>query len=204
MSRLRFHRPHRRLKIPHLAADFEITTTLQGIRLCSTIYKCWRMVISLHLNPPPSTHMEILAFCTAVAALLAICKVIENYLRSISIQEAHTKCVLVTGCDSGFGHRLAQELDKRGTRVFAGCLTEDGKKRLTEKCSKEAVIFHLDVTKEDSIQNAVNLVQSELRKDEGKYFVNLILKSLYESERNRLLTFITVHLKCVFFFFFFF
>lgn len=118
--------------------------------------------------------MEILAFCTAVAVLLAICKFIENYLRSISIQNTHNKCVLVTGCDTGFGHRLAQELDKRGTRVFAGCFTEEGKKRLTGKCSADAVIFRLDVTKEDSIQNAVNLVQSELRQDEGKCFRILI------------------------------
>ncbi|XP_061193003.1 dehydrogenase/reductase SDR family member 9-like [Saccostrea echinata] len=110
--------------------------------------------------------MEIIVLLVAATALFALCKFIENYLRSILIKNEQNKCVLVTGCDTGFGHRLAQELDKRGIRVFAGCYTEDGRKRLMEKCSSNAVIFPLDVTKEDSIQNAVNLVKSELQQDE--------------------------------------
>lgn len=32
------------------------------------------------------------------------------------------KAVLITGCDSGFGHALAKHLHKLGFTVFAGCL----------------------------------------------------------------------------------
>lgn len=32
------------------------------------------------------------------------------------------KAVLVTGCDTGFGHALAKHLHKLGFTVFAGCL----------------------------------------------------------------------------------
>lgn len=32
------------------------------------------------------------------------------------------KAVLITGCDSGFGHALAKHLHTLGFTVFAGCL----------------------------------------------------------------------------------
>lgn len=32
------------------------------------------------------------------------------------------KAVLITGCDTGFGHALAKHLHKLGFTVFAGCL----------------------------------------------------------------------------------
>jgi hypothetical protein len=45
------------------------------------------------------------------------------------------KAVLVTGCDSGFGHLTALELNKQGYHVFAGCLLleGDGAKDLKKK-----------------------------------------------------------------------
>lgn len=110
--------------------------------------------------------MEVFTFFAAVAVLFAVCKFIENYLRSFYIENSPHRWVLITGCDTGFGHRLAQDLDKRGARVFAGCLTEEGEKRLGEKCSDNVVIFRLDVTRKDSIQNAVNLVRSRLAEKE--------------------------------------
>lgn len=115
--------------------------------------------------------MEVFTFFAAVAVLFAVCKFIENYLRSFYIENSPLRWVLITGCDTGFGHRLAQDLDKRGARVFAGCLTEEGEKRLGEKCSDNVVIFRLDVTRKDSIQNAVNLVRSRLAEKEGKKII---------------------------------
>ena len=114
--------------------------------------------------------MEVFTFLASVAVLFAICKLIENYLRSLYIDSSRSRWVLVTGCDTGFGHRLTLDLDKRGARVFAGCLTAEGEKRLKEKCSENIVTFRLDVTREDSIQNAVNLVSSTLAEKEGNFF----------------------------------
>lgn len=43
------------------------------------------------------------------------------------------RSILVTGCDTGFGHDLAIELAAKGWRVYAGCLTEQGMASLKEK-----------------------------------------------------------------------
>lgn len=125
--------------------------------------------------------MEVFTFFASVAVLFAICKLIENYLRSLYIDSSRSRWVLVTGCDTGFGHRLTLDLDKRGARVFAGCLTAEGEKRLKEKCSENIVTFRLDVTREDSIQNAVNLVSSTLAEKEGKFFPFINTPSVFLS-----------------------
>ena len=35
-------------------------------------------------------------------------------------------CVLITGCDTGFGYLTALEFNKHNVFTFAGCLTEQG------------------------------------------------------------------------------
>ncbi|MEE6471630.1 hypothetical protein FKM82_009321 [Ascaphus truei] len=42
------------------------------------------------------------------------------------LQNLSDKYVLITGCDTGFGNLLAKQLDRRGLRVLAACLTEKG------------------------------------------------------------------------------
>jgi hypothetical protein len=37
-------------------------------------------------------------------------------------EEAKGRAVLITGCDTGFGHDLALELYAKGWKVYAGCL----------------------------------------------------------------------------------
>lgn len=113
------------------------------------------------------SNMDLLTVGIGFIAILVILKLTELYLRTIYLQDLQNKCVLVTGCDSGFSHLLAQELDKRGVRVFAGCLTEDGQTTLTKKCSSNAVILRLDVTKADSIRNAVHGVKSKMTCNQG-------------------------------------
>lgn len=62
------------------------------------------------------SNMDLLTVGTGFIAILEILKLTELYLRTIYLQELQEKkCVLVTGCDSGFSHLLAQELDKRGS-----------------------------------------------------------------------------------------
>ncbi|XP_004692486.1 PREDICTED: retinol dehydrogenase 7-like [Condylura cristata] len=65
------------------------------------------------------------------------------------------KYVLITGCDSGFGHLLARQLDRRGLRVLAACLTERGAHELKEQVSQRLETVILDLTNSESIAAAV-------------------------------------------------
>ncbi|KAG2459288.1 RDH7 dehydrogenase, partial [Polypterus senegalus] len=72
------------------------------------------------------------------------------------------KYVFITGCDSGFGNLLAKRLDQLGFRVFAACFTEKGEDELKKTTSEKLVTVHLDVTKSESIQRAIELIKSQV------------------------------------------
>uniref|UniRef100_A0A672QE79 Estradiol 17-beta-dehydrogenase 2-like n=1 Tax=Sinocyclocheilus grahami TaxID=75366 RepID=A0A672QE79_SINGR len=59
-----------------------------------------------------------------------------------------TNLVLVSGCDSGFGHDLARFLDSAGMRVFAGLLDElsPGALKLKKDASPNLTVLQLDIT----------------------------------------------------------
>ncbi|PVD33244.1 hypothetical protein C0Q70_04495 [Pomacea canaliculata] len=71
------------------------------------------------------------------------------------------KAVLVTGCDSGFGHALVLKLDSIGMKVFAGFLDKDGPGavKLRNKCSDRLVCLQLDVTSEKEIEAVTEYLQ---------------------------------------------
>ncbi|CAF3905351.1 unnamed protein product [Rotaria sordida] len=73
------------------------------------------------------------------------------------------KYVLISGCDSGFGHALAIELDKQGFNVLAGVLVPDNVTSLKEKLSSRATVFCLDITKEEDIDAAFALVNEKTK-----------------------------------------
>jgi NAD(P)-dependent dehydrogenase (short-subunit alcohol dehydrogenase family) len=83
---------------------------------------------------------------------------------STLLPELSTKAVLITGCDSGFGHELAKRLDTLGVTVFAGCLFpgDSGGKDLKSACSNRLHVLHLDVTREEHVRNAVRYVKNSL------------------------------------------
>lgn len=72
------------------------------------------------------------------------------------------KFVLITGCDSGFGSLLARQLDARGLRVLAGCLTEPGAARLRAATSQRLQTVLLDVTSSASIAAATAWVRERV------------------------------------------
>ncbi|NXJ16972.1 RDH16 dehydrogenase, partial [Odontophorus gujanensis] len=72
------------------------------------------------------------------------------------------KFVLITGCDSGFGSVLARQLDARGLRVLAGCLTEQGAMRLRADTSPRLQTVLLDVTSSSSIAATAAWVQERV------------------------------------------
>uniref|UniRef100_A0A3Q1B1L5 Uncharacterized protein n=2 Tax=Amphiprion ocellaris TaxID=80972 RepID=A0A3Q1B1L5_AMPOC len=72
--------------------------------------------------------------------------------------------ILITGCDSGFGHHLAGSLERRGFVVFAGCLYPDGAgaQSLSAQSSGKLNILKLDVTKDEDVKRAKAVVQENL------------------------------------------
>ncbi|KAK7893529.1 hypothetical protein WMY93_022681 [Mugilogobius chulae] len=89
--------------------------------------------------------------------------------------KCHGYAVLITGCDSGFGHHLARALDRRGFVVFAGCLQPDGAgaQSLTRLCSSQLRLLKLDVTLEQDVQQAKETVQANLP-EKGLWGVNML------------------------------
>lgn len=91
---------------------------------------------------------------------------------------SNNKVVLITGCDTGFGNRLARKLDRLGKSqsgqfwvklmcfsigyiVYAGCLFPegDGAKKLKEVCSERLHVVRMDVTKQDEVESVVQQIR---------------------------------------------
>ncbi|XP_075531618.1 D-beta-hydroxybutyrate dehydrogenase, mitochondrial-like [Dermacentor variabilis] len=72
------------------------------------------------------------------------------------------KALLITGCDTGFGHRLAKRLSRDGFLVFAGCLSSmsDGAKQL--RASSNVEVLQLDVPKQEQVDDALHAVKKHL------------------------------------------
>lgn len=69
-----------------------------------------------------------------------------------------SRVVLITGCSSGIGRALAQELHKRGLRVYASARRPESLEDLT----REGIYaIKLDVTSNDDIQHALTQIQQE-------------------------------------------
>ncbi|XP_068683404.1 short-chain dehydrogenase/reductase family 9C member 7-like [Montipora foliosa] len=78
------------------------------------------------------------------------------------VPDLNQKAVLITGCDTGFGHELAKKLDALGLRVFASCLTAEGQTKLKNECSQQLTTWKLDVTDENDVKKAIEFVKSRL------------------------------------------
>ncbi|KAM9067802.1 short-chain dehydrogenase/reductase family 9C member 7-like [Sarcophilus harrisii] len=76
------------------------------------------------------------------------------------------KAVLVTGCDTGFGHSLALRLFHLGFTVFATCLFPDGEgaQRLRQEAggSCRMHVFKLDVTQDQDVVDAKDFLLKNL------------------------------------------
>ena len=68
------------------------------------------------------------------------------------------------GCDSGFGHSLAERLDAQGYTVFAGCLMPDreGAQGLKKTCSDKLHVVPIDVTDDWQVRGAVKYVKENI------------------------------------------
>uniref|UniRef100_A0A4W3HN24 Retinol dehydrogenase 7-like n=1 Tax=Callorhinchus milii TaxID=7868 RepID=A0A4W3HN24_CALMI len=77
----------------------------------------------------------------------------------LKIQAIHEKYVLITGCDTGFGNMLANQLDKQGFHVIAACLTHKGTEEIQANSSSRLKAVLLNVTNQESIKKTVEFIQ---------------------------------------------
>ncbi|XP_038171093.1 retinol dehydrogenase 16-like [Arvicola amphibius] len=98
-------------------------------------------------------------YLVALVGLWTLLRLIRERQVVSHLQDKH---VFITGCDSGFGNLLARQLDRRGTRVLAACLTEKGAEELRNKTSDRLETVILDVTKTDSIVAATQWVKERV------------------------------------------
>ncbi|XP_052760123.1 D-beta-hydroxybutyrate dehydrogenase, mitochondrial-like [Mya arenaria] len=78
--------------------------------------------------------------------------------------DPHGKAVLITGCDTGFGHQIALRLHNQGFTVFAGCLFPqgDGARAFRDRKCARLQVLHLDVTKDDHVKEALKAIKKKL------------------------------------------
>nr|XP_025124235.1 estradiol 17-beta-dehydrogenase 2 isoform X2 [Bubalus bubalis] len=91
--------------------------------------------------------------------------VMYTYFSGQELLPVDQKAVLITGCDSGFGHGLAKYLDELGFTVFAGVLDEQGSgaEELRRTCSKNLSVLQLNITNTQEIKAAYSKVKEKLQ-----------------------------------------
>lgn len=97
-----------------------------------------------------------------VAALLSLYYLFRWYRERKTLPNLQEKYVLITGCDTGFGNLLAQQLDQRGMRVLAACLTQKGAEQLKNSASQRLQTLILDVTNGQSVASAAEWVKRKV------------------------------------------
>ncbi len=98
--------------------------------------------------------------CITIISLI-ISWIISNIIYScISNKRVslENRAVLITGCDTGFGHQLAFKCDKLGFHVFAGVLFPEGvgAKNLVSICSERLKVLKMDVTNYEEVSCVIN------------------------------------------------
>nr|XP_003217068.1 PREDICTED: retinol dehydrogenase 7 [Anolis carolinensis] len=106
-----------------------------------------------------------------LAALLGLFFLRRWYRERQTVEKLTEKYVFVTGCDSGFGNQLARQLDAKGMRVLAACLTQKGAEELDRISSERLKTIILDVTKTESVEAATEWVKEQV---EGKGLWGLV------------------------------
>ncbi|NXS36748.1 RDH16 dehydrogenase, partial [Pomatostomus ruficeps] len=97
-----------------------------------------------------------------VAVLLGLFLLRRWHRERQTVLRLSEKHVLITGCDSGFGNLLARQLDARGLRVLAACLTDTGAAQLRAATSNRLQTVLLDVTSSKSIADVTAWVRERV------------------------------------------
>ncbi|XP_032146177.1 17-beta-hydroxysteroid dehydrogenase type 6 isoform X2 [Sapajus apella] len=97
-----------------------------------------------------------------LVAFVGLYYLLRWYRERQVVSHLRDKFVFITGCDSGFGNLLARQLDARGLRVLAACLTEKGAEQLRRQTSDRLETVTLDITKTESIAAATQWVKEHV------------------------------------------
>ena len=109
-----------------------------------------------------TTTIPYKAMWLYLVVLLGLYYLLRWYRERQVVSHLRDKFVFITGCDSGFGNLLARQLDLRGLRVLAACLTEQGAKQLRNQMSDRLQTVILDVTKTESVAAATEWVKERV------------------------------------------
>ena len=99
------------------------------------------------------------SFWSSLCVTLVTFYFLLNFFVDHWISTKEKKHILVTGCDSGFGLQTALELSESNCKVFAGCLTQNGVNMLQQDARFQGMAFIMDVTKEDDVQKAKEIIE---------------------------------------------
>ncbi|KRY70808.1 17-beta-hydroxysteroid dehydrogenase type 6 [Trichinella pseudospiralis] len=100
--------------------------------------------------------------------LFVACKLIETFVRrQFVVDGLHRKAVFITGCDTGFGRNLALHLVKHGIPTFVTCKCKQAVDEVNTALQainspSPSWVIQLDVTSQDSVNQAYNFVKNNL------------------------------------------
>mmetsp|Transcript_5979 Transcript_5979/g.6868 ORF Transcript_5979/g.6868 Transcript_5979/m.6868 type:complete len:339 (-) Transcript_5979:148-1164(-) len=80
----------------------------------------------------------------------------------MAVRGSEKKYIYVTGCDTGFGEIVAKKLDQLGFGVFAGVYLPESIDKLKSSCSNRMHPIRVDVSDEDSVENAASIMKETL------------------------------------------
>ncbi|KAM9839375.1 D-beta-hydroxybutyrate dehydrogenase, mitochondrial [Aulostomus maculatus] len=152
--------PHSVFRVTLLVSFSVLLTVLLGFGLPALLNAAMRMV-----GLPETSVTECIVLLYLVFVLYVATPRIPR-----GLVEVKGKAVLITGCDSGFGHALAKHMHKLGFVVFAGCLLKEkggeGAKELEEFHSDRMKVVQLDVCSEEQVNQAVEFITDNLEDSE--------------------------------------
>ncbi|XP_003217014.2 retinol dehydrogenase 7 [Anolis carolinensis] len=94
-----------------------------------------------------------------LAVLMGLYFLLRWYRERQTVENLRDKYVFITGCDSGFGNKLAKQLDTQGLRVLAACFTQEGAEELERLTSDRLKVTILDVSSTESVNAATKWVK---------------------------------------------
>ena len=116
--------------------------------------------------------------CVITATAVILTLITFRLFSTKQVSDLGEKHVLITGCDSGFGHETAIRLDKMGVCVLATCLTKEGEEGLKSVASDRLKTFQLDVTNSQQIKDLYEQVKRQLPSGYGRWDTRSVFKNV--------------------------
>lgn len=137
-----------------LSLDGIYRAVVRGLQVgLATVSVAWLLDIVLGIFP--------LSTCTSFVLGILVGTTYTFYQDILEVS-LEGRGVLVTGCDTGFGHALALQLADLGAVVFAGCLRsqEGGAEQL--KNHRNIHVVQMDITSDEDVTAALDYVSGNL------------------------------------------